>query len=213
MAAKEKSQIKERHQKSLDYAKNVKELYKPTVSKKKRLEMELIKKSLENPHSMTKTRKGLQSVKQSQNSSMMSPMSHKLNTEASSPLRKSRKKFSRAKPIDEKRYSYHPQPYDKTSFVKHDYLRDIRLKKDDQTNSRQNRSQERWESDLLSNQFTQDERIEYIKQKTSLMEEEMKRKEALLKAHNNTTVDDTKEIDGMLIDSIRTKLNLISGIS
>lgn len=45
------------------------------------------------------------------------------------------------------------------------------------------------------------------------MEEEMKRKEALLKAHNNTSVDDTKEIDGMLIDSIKTKLNLISGIS
>lgn len=66
---------------------------------------------------------------------------------------------------------------------------------------------------MLKGHYTQDERIEYIKLKASEMEEGMKRKEALLKANNNTTIDDTKEIDGMLIDSIKTKLNLISGIS
>ena len=61
--------------------------------------------------------------------------------------------------------------------------------------------------------FTQDERIEFIKIKTNAMEEQLKRKEDLVKAHNNQTIDDTKEIDGLLIDSIKTKLDLISGIS
>ena len=46
-----------------------------------------------------------------------------------------------------------------------------------------------------------------------MMEEEMNRKEALVKAQNNMTIDETKEIDGMLIDSIKAKLGLISGIS
>lgn len=128
MALKNKSEIHERHQKSLDYAKNVKELYKPEVSKKKKLEMELIRRNLDNPHSISKTRRGLQTVKQSHNESMMSPKSNQLSTEVSSPLRRSYKKFAKPKPLDEKRYSYHPTPYDKFKFVKHDYLKERRQK-------------------------------------------------------------------------------------
>ncbi|CAI2376229.1 unnamed protein product [Moneuplotes crassus] len=213
LAEKEKSQVKEKLKRSLNYAKNIKELYKPTVSKKKKLEMELIKKNLENPHSLSKSRRGLQTTKENHNSSMMSPVSNKLSTESSPPLRKSHKKFLKPKPLDEKRYSYHPKPNEKYPFVKHDYLQERRQKKEDKIYSRQNKSQERWEQDMLKGHYTQGERIEYIKQKASVMEEEMNRKEALLKANNTSTIDDTREINGMLIDSIRTKLELLSGIN
>lgn len=120
--------VKDRHQKSIDYAKNAMELYKPTISNKKKLEMELIKKNLDDPHSFSK-RKGIQSVKMGQNKSMMSPTNKELSTEVSSPLRRSIRKLAKPKPLDDKRYSYHPIPHDRGSFVKHDYLRQMRLLK------------------------------------------------------------------------------------
>jgi len=117
-----------RHQKSLDYAKNVKELYKPTISKKKKLEMELIKKNLEDPHSFVRARRGVSSVKENHNRSMISPTSKELSTEVSSPQR-SKRRLAKPKPLDDKRYSYHPVPHDKHKFVKHDYLTLDRLSK------------------------------------------------------------------------------------
>jgi hypothetical protein len=200
-------ELKDRHQKSLDYARNVMQLYKPTVSKKKRLEMELIRKNMDDPHAMHRMRKGTKSVKNNHNQSMNSPMS----MDAQSQIVKRRKK-SPIKPLDEKRYSYHPSSYDKKPFIKHDYLTKKRLEKEDKEAKTTLHSIGQWQAEIERGDMNEEEKIEYIKVKSALLEEELKRKEALMKVNNAATIDDTKAIDGMLIDSIKTKLDLIGGI-
>jgi len=54
-----KDEIKHRQKKKVEYAKNAMELYKPTISKKKRLEMTLIRQNMNDPGSLAKMRKGI----------------------------------------------------------------------------------------------------------------------------------------------------------
>lgn len=119
--------IRDRHQKSLDYAKNAMEFYKPTISNKKRLEIEQIKKNLKDPCTILREKRGIHSVKMGQNQSMTSPLNKELSTEVSSPLRRSIRKLSKPKPVDTKRYSYYPVSNNKSPIIKHNYLRQMQL--------------------------------------------------------------------------------------
>jgi hypothetical protein len=200
---------KNRHQKSVDYAKNAMSLYKPSISKKKKLEMELIRKNMDDPHAARKVREGSFSVK-AHNSSMQSPVSKGMSADVSSNHK--RRKLSKTKPIDAKRYSYHPAQNDNSGFIKHDYLTKCRLEREEKEKLAPNRSIDYWHSELKKSQLNDDERIEYYKNKSALIEEEMKRKEAMMKANNHVSIDETREIDGLLINSIKNKLDLLSGI-
>lgn len=205
--AKEKEAIEDisnRQQKRIAYAKNVMALYKPKVSKKKKLEMELIRKNMEDPHSLTKLRRGAKSTKH--NLSMMSPTDKGISTDAASQITK-RRVLSKAKPIDEKRYSYHPTPSNKHPFTKFDYLTKERIKKQDND---QLYSIDSWQNGLMKSNMTEAEKIEFVKLKSKQMEENLKWQEALMKANNNSTISDTRRLDGILIDSIKSKLEFIT---
>jgi hypothetical protein len=201
---------KNRHQKSIDYAKNAMSLYKPSISKKKKLEMELIRKNMDDPHVARKIRKGSFSVK-ADNSSIHSPVSKRMSADVST-IQNKRRKVSKTKPLDGKRYSYHTTPNDNSGFIKHDYLTKCRLKREEKDKLAPNRSIDYWHSELKKSQLNDDERIEYYKNKSAHIEEEMKRKEAMMKANNHVSIDETREIDGLLINSIKNKLDLLSGI-
>lgn len=207
----EQEAIRNRHQKSIDYAKNAMALYKPPISKKKKLEMELIRQNMNDPHALRKVRKGTNSVK-AHNNSVHSPLYQGISAEINSQQTK-RRKLSKTKPLDDKRYSYHPTPHDKHGFIKHDYLTKKRLAREEKEPSSTMKSIDNWQNSISKANLNDEERIEFIKIKSALMEEEMKRKEAIMKASNTSTLDETRKIDGLLINSIRTKLDLISGIS
>jgi hypothetical protein len=201
---------KNRHQKSIDYAKNAMSLYKPSISKKKKLEMELIRKNMDDPHAARKVSDGSFSVKD-HNSSMHSPVSKGMSADISN-IQHRRRKVSKTRPIDGKRYSYHPTPNDTSGFIKHDYLTKCRLEREEKEKVAPYRSIDHWHNELKKSQFNDNERIEYYKNRSALIEEEMKRKEAMMKANNNVSIDETREIDGLLINSIKNKLDLLSGI-
>lgn len=173
--------------------------------------MSLIRKNMEDPHSLTKIRRGLKSTQHRHNISMMSPTDKGISTDTTSQIVK-RKLHTDIKPLDEKRYSYHPTPKDKHPFKKYDYLTDERLKKE-KTDKEHSYSIDNWHNELMKADLTEAERIEFIKMKSAQMEEDMKRKEALMKLSKSTTIDQTRQIDGILIDSIKTKLDLLSGMS
>ena len=121
-----KEEIRNRQKKKKDYGLNVRELYKPTISKKKRLEMELIRKNLEDPNSLSKARKGLMTTQNKHNKSMTVTVDQSVGDDMSSPKRKVKK----PKPLDESRYTYTMVSLDKHQFVKHDYLTKERQKKE-----------------------------------------------------------------------------------
>lgn len=206
-----KEDIKNRQRKRIEYARNVMSLYKPKISEKKKLEMSLIRKNMDDPHSLSKVRRGLKSTQHRQNLSMMSPTDKGISTDTTSQVVR-RKIHTEIKPLDEKRYSYHPTPKDKHPFIKHDYLTATRQKKDN-ADKEHLYSIDQWQNELMKANLTDNERIEYIKMKSAQMEEEMKRKEALMKLSKSNTIDQTRQIDGILIDSIKTKLDLLSGMS
>ena len=209
---KEKDEVKERHLKKIQYGKNVVNIYKPKVSKKKQLEMTLIKQNLENPHSLKEMRRQTRSVKNSHSKSVMSPTDKGISTtDASSVLRRRKHTFSKVKPLDEKRYSYHIKPHDEYTFVKHDYLTQDRLQKADKGEKLYHLDS--WDKDVNRTDLTEEERIAIIKNKSALAEEDMKRKEALMKVSNTNTIDQTKQLDTILLDSIRNKLNFIGEMS
>lgn len=203
---KEREDVHSRHRKKIEYAKNVTHLYKPTISKRKQMEMTLIKQNMSNPHSLSTIRKGTRSTKSHHNKSMVSPTEKGISTDATSQIQK-RRAFSKAKPLDDKRYSYHPKAQENFKFVKYDYLTEDRLKRDDHGDRLY--KLDTWNVELSKSTMNENEKIEYIKHKSALAEEEMSRKEALLKAKNCNTIDESKKIDSLLIESIKNKLEFI----
>jgi hypothetical protein len=206
---KNKEDLHNRHWKKIEYAKNVTHLYKPTVSKRKQMEMNLIKQNLTNPHSLSSIRKGTRSTKNDHNKSMVSPTEKGISTDATSQMHK-RRALSKTKPLDDKRYSYHPKAQENHRFVKYDYLTQDRLKREDHGDRLY--KLDTWNAELNRSTMNENEKIEYIKHKSAQVEEEMSRKEALLKAKNCITIDESKKIDSLLIESIKNKLDFLGDL-
>lgn len=172
--------------------------------------MELIRKNMQDPHSMMKLKREAKSVKHNQ--SMASPTNKGLSTEFTSQQTKKRN-FSKAKPLDEKRYSYHPTPKESKPFTKIDYLTQARISKEEKGENSSLFSIDQWQNEIMKANLTEAEKIEYVKLKSAKMEEELKWKEAVMNAHSNTTINEKKHLDGILLDSIKTKLDLLGEIS
>lgn len=206
----QKEDIKDRQKKKIDYAKNVMELYKPKISKRKKLEMNLIKKNMENPHSLIKLKQDLKTAKSNHNKSVVESLDRGIGSDSGTTIHK-RKSLPRARPVDQKRYSYHQTPSNQHPFIKHDYLSQIRQK-----SNKNNKSQlydiEQWQNEITKNKLTEKERMEYIKLKAAKMEEEMTRKERMAKVNNSPSMSEAKQINGLLVDSIKAKLALLDGM-
>jgi hypothetical protein len=103
-------------------------LYKPKISKKKQLEMKLIRQNLDNPNSLAKLRRNLRTTQNKEKNHMASTMD--AATGSNSRAGKTKKRYTRsvtkALEPDIKRYSYHPSPVSTHKFIKFDYLQEER---------------------------------------------------------------------------------------
>mmetsp|Transcript_22434 Transcript_22434/g.25812 ORF Transcript_22434/g.25812 Transcript_22434/m.25812 type:complete len:126 (-) Transcript_22434:23-400(-) len=97
------------------------------------------------------------------------------------------------------------------SLLNKDYLLEHRLK--NEANKQEVSRIDKWQSEITRANMNEQEKIDYIKLKSSQLEEEMNRKEKMMKVSQAATLDDAKTINSFLIDSIKTKLNLLNDMS
>lgn len=97
------------------------------------------------------------------------------------------------------------------SLLNKDYLLEHRLK--NEANKQDISRIDKWQSEIARANMNEQEKIDYIKLKSSQLEEEMNRKEKMMKVSQAATLDDAKTINSFLIDSIKTKLNLLNDMS
>lgn len=98
---------------------------------------------------------------------------------------------------------------EKHPFVKKDYLVEQRSKYQDVEKPEVNKI-EMWQSDVNKSKMNDHEKISYIQIKSSQIDEEVIRKEKMMKVTNSFSIDDTKKMNGILLDSIKTKLSLLN---
>lgn len=103
-----------------------------------------------------------------------------------------------------------PKPKEKKEFVKIDYLKEIKAKR--QTDEQKKKAESAINWDTLKDQNIDDKtKIELLKARTKLIEENAERKEKMNKL-NGSTVEDNIDINDMLIDAIEMKLSILDQI-
>lgn len=205
-----KEDVKSRAKKKNDYARNAMELYKPKISKKKQLEMTLIRQNMDDPTSMTRIRKGLKSTQHKHNKSMITSVDRGVGSDTlTSSLKKG--KHTKPKPPDESRYTYTMNSPERHAFIKHDYLTKQRVEKAEKTKDDPEEPKlEVWMNEVNKANLNDGEKIDYIKMKSAQLEEELARKEQMMKIKNSNSMNETSKLNSILIDSIKTKLNLLN---
>ena len=103
-----------------------------------------------------------------------------------------KRKRTKPKPLDEKRYSYMPSPNEKHPFVKKDYLVEQRIRYQDIERPEINKI-EMWQNDVSKNKMNDHEKINYIQLKSNQIDVEVNRKEKMMKINNSSTIDDTRK--------------------
>ncbi|CAI2359035.1 unnamed protein product [Moneuplotes crassus] len=185
--------------KKKNYSKVIMETYKPQISKRKKIEMELIKQNLIQPRAYDRITKKVSSTRNSDRSGL-----YKRNhsVEARSP-RRNRKNDPDWRSMN--RIVGPPKP--EKSFVKIDYLkRSYRDKPDEHSEYKQND----WKSEIRK--YDGEDRINYMKEKARTIEELALRKEKHLKLLDQDTNEERNEVNDMIIDSIKAKIALLDNI-
>jgi len=204
---KKYEEVAELMKKKKNYAKLVLETHKPKVSKRKKMEMELIKQNLENPTAFERIKKRMVSSSQNRlntykalNSSNMDEKEH---TEQKKP------KYKDFDWREKNRIVEIPKPEHK--FIKKDYLTEKRIQR---TNQSETRSEQKkhidWETEL--NKFEGDDKVFHMKEKARMLEQEALKKEQLMKVNKGDHVSGRNEINDMIIDSIKAKIALLDYI-
>lgn len=104
-----------------------------------------------------------------------------------------------------------PRPMPKKEPIVKDYLREIRVKRQEDDSGRKNTTQHmNWDS--IKDQNLDDKtKIELLKARTKLIEENAQRKEEMNKVHGSS-VEENVDINDMLIDAIEMKLSILDQI-
>lgn len=100
-ASQYKEDIKDRQKKRIEYARNAMSIYKPKISKKKRLEMTMLINSMENPQSLSNTKRTVMTTQHKKNQSMVTSVDKAVGSDAASQTNHKRKRYE-MKPLDEK---------------------------------------------------------------------------------------------------------------
>ena len=103
-----------------------------------------------------------------------------------------------------------PKPKVKREGIVVDYLQEIRVKREENNSKKKNTTAMDW--DAIKDQNIDDKtKIELLKARTKLIEENAQRKEQFNKVNGNT-VEDNVDINDMLIDAIEMKLSILDQI-
>ena len=206
---KKNEEISELTNKKKNYAKLVLETHKPKVSKRKKMEMELIKQNLQNPTAFEKIKKRIVSSSQNRlnaykalNSSNIDQQEEgmKLASDTESINKKFSARKAKGKDFDwreKNRLIEIPKP--PKQIIMTDYLADQRIKK---TNN------EEVASAYSHMRYPQGD----LKEKARILEQEAYKKEQLMKVNKGDQVSTRNEINDLIIDSIKAKIALLDNI-
>jgi hypothetical protein len=189
-----------------NYAKLVQETHKPTVSKRKEMEMDLIKQNLAKPTAFERMKKRMVSSSHGRVGQYKNLNSSMDNSVAALPSNKRRK----AKDFDwreKNRFVDVPKP--PKDFVKIDYLHELKSRKSKNDISLQHKSLN-W--DIEINKYDGEDRIYHMKEKARMLEEQAMKKERLMNANHDDTTYDRAEVNDLIIDSIKAKIALLDNI-
>mmetsp|Transcript_14326 Transcript_14326/g.12631 ORF Transcript_14326/g.12631 Transcript_14326/m.12631 type:complete len:182 (+) Transcript_14326:175-720(+) len=178
-----------------NYARIVKEMHKPNVSDKKKKEVETIKHLLNQ-------RNQRRSAPPNKRNSVPRANESEYGSDVNSGYGKPNwKKFHN--PMI-------PKPKAKKEGYIVDYLQEARVKRDVTNHRTKNSTALDW--DAIKDQNIDDKtKIELLKARTKLIEENAERKEQMNKVNGNS-VEDNVDINDMLIDAIEMKLSILDQI-
>ena len=183
---------KHKAEKMENYSRIVKEMHWPEVSAKKKEEIERVKNLLDGRNK----RRSAVSKNRSLNQSESDIESHGRGA---------------GRKVD---WNFHnplvPKPKLKRQPVVVDYLQEIRNKRGEQDSSSKHDTGANWK--MINDQDIDDKtKIELLKARTKLIEENAERKEKMNKAMG-ASVEDNMDVNDMLIDAIEMKLSILDQI-
>lgn len=191
---KELEEKKRRAEKMNNYSRIVKEMHWPQVSSDKAKEIEHIKSLLEQRNK----RRSAPPKKRGGDDGNESTV---LDGDGKPKLKKPVWNF--VNPLV-------PKPKEKKEFVKVDYLKELKEKRQTDDHHKRHDTGINW--DVLKDENLDDKtKIELLKARTKLIEENADRKEKMNKL-NGSTVEDNIDINDMLIDAIEMKLSILDQI-
>lgn len=193
---KEMDDKKHKAEKMKNYAKIVKQMHWPDVSPKKQQEIERIKELLENKN---KRRSAPPKNRNNVSKDHIYDPEHAKNVK---------------RPVWNFNNPLVPKPKPKKEPVVVDYLLELRVKREavekDGTGSRRETGAN-WKNLINSDDKLSQDKIELLKARTKLIEENAERKEKMGKI-SGASVEDNVDINDMLIDAIEMKLSILDQI-
>ena len=207
-AERREMEKKEHIDKMKSYGDMIKEMHWPTVSKKKQLEMQLLKESMKHP-----IRKRLDASALSNNNgynrrsadSLIGVAQPGFQTDKDDDTIKRRKIVWKENPMV-------PKPQQKKDIVVADWLMERRKKRDEEIKDGvgvKTDPVKNWNKEIEVNHLNQQERYDYIKEKTKQLEEEARRKEEIITIAKSGTIEDRDKVNDMIFESIKAKLSIL----
>lgn len=210
-AEKKEAEKRELTEKMKSYGEMIKEMHWPTVSKKKQLEMQLLKESMKHPvrkrlNGSTLSSKNLHSRRSAESLlGVAKPGMHSDMDDDQSQTIKRRKLIWKENPMV-------PKPKPKKEPIIIDWLQDRRNKRAEDKQDGAIRSSpiaQNWKKEIENGNYTQQEKYDLIKEKTKQLETDAKRKEEMITLAKAGTIEDRDKINDMIFESIKAKLSIL----
>ena len=188
------------------YGEMVKEMHKPQISRRKQLEMKLIKERVTNPgrrplHGSYSTQHLRKTFKEDYSTAHGSRMP---NSEAEDSAHKRRKIIWPENPMK-------PPPKEPRVGVSCDWLKEQRMKRQEEEKDGRVRGSPKseWKKDINSTDLSKKEKYELVRERVRVLEETAKRKEQILAVTKNGTIDQNDQVNDMIYESIKAKLSIL----
>ena len=94
-----------------------------------------------------------------------------------------------------------------------DYLRDMRIQREsDSRNKVRKQNVSEWRSIKMSNRYDNRTKLAMIKETSQMIDQKVRLKEKILKS-NGQPLDETNEVNKMIVDSIEAKLSILNDLN
>ena len=199
---------KELYEKMRSYGDMVKEMHWPTVSKKKQLEMQLLKQSLNHP--INKRLNGSALSSNIGNRRSVDDLHGTGKHGVQSDIEEEHSHTIKRRKIIWKENPMVPKPKPKKEAEVIDWLQERRKVREE--NEKDGYSSKKdivgdWQKEIEKANLNQQEKYEYIREKTKQLEEEAKRKEEMALLGQGGTLDENDKL--LIFESIKAKLSLM----
>lgn len=214
-AEKKENERRELAEKMKSYGDMIKEMHWPTVSKKKQLEMQLLKESMKHPirtqlNASALTSKHPQSRRSAESLlGVAKPGFQSDVDDDKSQTIKRRKIIWKENPMVPK-----PKPKKEAEVV--DWLmQKRRVREEDKQEGRQVKTSpnRNWQKEIEDKKLSQQEKYDYIKEKAKQLETEAKRKEEIITIAKSGTIEDRDQVNEMIFESIKAKLSILENFN